>query len=326
MLQQCSTFQVCAHISVYNCRFLLEKMAAAAVQGEQLSTILQCSICIDVFTDPRILPCLHTFCCKCIADWCEDKQRGGKVTCPECREEFVIPDSGVDGLKKNFYITNMLSINEEKQKTQELWELCIGEVDKVSEMFCLQCEQSYCESCSKGHLKIRNFKSHKLVRLDELQSGVDLTKNYRPQYCDKHSEELIKLISSLQKIKTHHEQEIDKVNQKLTQAEALLSTFRDYCEERLKKGSDVDICRERNSLCRKTEELLNQKYLEDSLAKLVVPNVIFSFSRFMTFEDSMSAIGELEAGNSHINLLDLPLWQINMFINCNTLLSIIESY
>jgi RING-type zinc-finger len=100
-------------------------MAAAADLSEQLNKILQCSICIDVFTDPRALPCLHTFCFKCIADWCKDKQRKGKVTCPECREEFVIPDSGVDGIKKNFFIANMLSINDVEQKTGDLCEICV---------------------------------------------------------------------------------------------------------------------------------------------------------------------------------------------------------
>ena len=132
-------------------------MAAVPVQGEQFNRILQCSICLDVFTDPRALPCLHTFCFECIADWCKDTQPGGKVTCPECREVFSIPDSGIDGLKKNFFVTNLLSMNEVKQKTEELCELCVGEDNKVSELFCLQCEQSYCESCSKAQLKIKKL-------------------------------------------------------------------------------------------------------------------------------------------------------------------------
>jgi predicted DNA-binding ribbon-helix-helix protein len=60
-----------------------------------------------------------------------------------------------------------------------------------------------------------------------------------------------KLIYVLQNIRTHHKQVIDKVNEEMTQAKALLSTLRDYCEELFKKGSDVDICQERNSLFKK---------------------------------------------------------------------------
>ncbi len=44
-----------------------------------------------------------------------------------------------------------------------------------------------------------------------------------------------KLIYVLQNIRTHHKQVIDKVNEEMTQAKALLSTLRDYCEELLKK-------------------------------------------------------------------------------------------
>jgi B-box zinc finger len=80
-----------------------------------------------------------------------------------------------------------------EQKTGDLCEICVCDDKNVCEMFCLQCEQSYCESCSNAHLKMNVSNSHKLVRLDELQSGVNVKKKYRPQYCDKHSEELIKM-------------------------------------------------------------------------------------------------------------------------------------
>jgi hypothetical protein len=62
------------------------------------------------------------------------------------------------------------------------------------------------------------------------------------------------LISSLQSIKTHHERELDKVDSELTRAKTLLTKFKDSCDELLKTGSDVDICRENKSICRKTED------------------------------------------------------------------------
>ncbi len=381
---------------VDNCRIVLDKMAAAAVHDEQFNKILHCSICMDVFTDPRTLPCLHTFCFKCIADWCKNTQPGVKVTCPECRQECVIPDGGIGGLKKNFFIANLLSMNEIKEKAGDPCETCASEVKKVSEMFCLQCEQSYCESCSKSHLKMKNGMSHKLVHLDELRSRGDINNKQLPIFCDKHADKVVelyclddevvcclmcgfldhrlhnceetkkianqfrsgkwkqdlqtalskvneklevlnsrklsffdqiksvekviceeadkkiqliknhkqKLVSLLHKIKSSHEQEIDVVSQELTEAKALLSSFTDYCDELLKKGSDVDICREKNSLCRRTEELMGMKALEDALEKLRVTNVIFSPSS-TTLEDSKSVLGEIAIGESHISSFNL---------------------
>ena len=104
------------------------------------------------------------------------------------------------------------------------------------------------------------------------------------------------LISSLQSIKTHLERELDKVDSELTRAKTLLTNFKDSCDELLKTGSDVDICRENKSICRKTEELVNMKDLEDSLRKLGVINVTY-YSSSATFEDTKSVLGDLKAGN-----------------------------
>ena len=64
----------------------------------------------------------------------------------------------------------------------------------------------------------------------------------------------------------------------------------------LKNGSDVDICRENESIRRKTEELVNMKDLKESFRKLGVINVTFS-SSIATFEDTKGVFGDLKAGN-----------------------------
>jgi len=35
----------------------------------------ECAICKEVFTDPRVLPCVHTFCLKCIQGWRQTSRR-----------------------------------------------------------------------------------------------------------------------------------------------------------------------------------------------------------------------------------------------------------
>jgi hypothetical protein len=40
--------------------------------------LIECPICRDVFTDPRILPCsIHTFCAACIQSYTAQVSRGG---------------------------------------------------------------------------------------------------------------------------------------------------------------------------------------------------------------------------------------------------------
>ena len=48
---------------------------------EKIEDQFTCSVCLDIFTDPRVLPkCSHTFCSKCIENVLNKKKE-----CPECR-------------------------------------------------------------------------------------------------------------------------------------------------------------------------------------------------------------------------------------------------
>ena len=50
-----------------------------------------CSVCLEVFTDPKVLPCCHTFCLKCLEKTARTAQTRGEITCPLCRNTHLIP-------------------------------------------------------------------------------------------------------------------------------------------------------------------------------------------------------------------------------------------
>jgi tripartite motif-containing protein 2/3 len=87
-------------------------MAGVLVPAKELSDITECPICTEVYTDPRVLPCIHTFCLKCIEGWGKDKQPGDKVACPLCRKEFEVPGGKLAALPKNVFIDKLLEINK----------------------------------------------------------------------------------------------------------------------------------------------------------------------------------------------------------------------
>ena len=45
---------------------------------------LTCSVCLESFKDPKVLPCLHTFCLGCIVNLAENAE-SDTINCPECR-------------------------------------------------------------------------------------------------------------------------------------------------------------------------------------------------------------------------------------------------
>jgi len=77
-----------------------KKMATA----KKLDDVTECSICTEVYTDPRVLPCGHVFCFKCIEAWSNEKRQQRHLACPLCRTEFSLPlpSIEIDERKRNF--------------------------------------------------------------------------------------------------------------------------------------------------------------------------------------------------------------------------------
>ena len=70
----------------------------ATFVSEEASAI-NCPACLSPYQVPKLLPCLHTFCQKCLqrcSEELEDKE-GKKIKCPLCRSECDVPTGGVDG-------------------------------------------------------------------------------------------------------------------------------------------------------------------------------------------------------------------------------------
>ena len=105
------------------------------------ASVEKCLVCHDDFKDPRLLPCIHSFCLKCIEDYCRSKGKlpGDKVPCPVCRHEFEIPKHGVADLTLRTYD-----------------EYC-SKHNKEADMYCTDCHISLCTICCHQLHKTHNF-------------------------------------------------------------------------------------------------------------------------------------------------------------------------
>ncbi|KAK2148708.1 hypothetical protein LSH36_486g01036 [Paralvinella palmiformis] len=61
--------------------------------------LLTCSICYEQFKNPKVLPCLHSFCLNCITRHHEIYKfsNAGKLSCPTCRAIIPLPENGTSG-------------------------------------------------------------------------------------------------------------------------------------------------------------------------------------------------------------------------------------
>uniref|UniRef100_G3NLT6 Tripartite motif containing 107 n=1 Tax=Gasterosteus aculeatus aculeatus TaxID=481459 RepID=G3NLT6_GASAC len=70
---------------------------------ELLAHELSCPICLQLFSDPVVLPCGHNYCLACIR-MTADSTDDAPPRCPECRDEY----QGVETLKRNFKLCSII--------------------------------------------------------------------------------------------------------------------------------------------------------------------------------------------------------------------------
>src|SRR6218665_2961264 len=165
-------------IALYICSPGEPKMATSEQKAEkQLRGITECPVCMSAFTDPRMLPCIHTVCFKCLKRTSDAAQKkpGDKMSCPLslCRNEFTIPEDGIYGVQKNVFMENLLKCNLDMEMGNTIsCDMCtIMNEDTPLQipratMRCLECQDCYCNRCVKVHQfqTVRRF--HETVKLE----------------------------------------------------------------------------------------------------------------------------------------------------------------
>lgn len=78
-----------------------------AESAETEFTLSACSICLEGYTEPRVLPCLHTYCTNCLKEYISSKLQQVKdescFLCPTCRKSIhCLPNSDLDQLVTQF--------------------------------------------------------------------------------------------------------------------------------------------------------------------------------------------------------------------------------
>ncbi|KAL3890100.1 hypothetical protein ACJMK2_002395 [Sinanodonta woodiana] len=144
----------------------------------------ECSICMDIFKNPKLLPCHHSFCYKCLEDYVKVNLTNGRFNCPMCRKSVELPPGGVASFQENFYIDSYSS---------EKFSCDICGPKSVACSRCLDCEENLCQACCYVHEKSKGTRHHKISDLGTLEPEMK-GKIRQRIFCDQHLEEEIKLV------------------------------------------------------------------------------------------------------------------------------------
>ncbi|XP_042262886.1 nuclear factor 7, ovary-like [Thunnus maccoyii] len=133
---------------------------------------LSCPICQDIFTDPVVLTCSHSFCKACVQNWWREKQT---LECPVCRERHLLIDPPHNLALKNLCETFLLERDRRASGAPET--RCSLHSEKFK-LFCLDHQQPVCLICrdSKTHSNHRFRPINEAVQghREELQKSLKI--------------------------------------------------------------------------------------------------------------------------------------------------------
>ncbi|KAL7880820.1 hypothetical protein SRHO_G00030740 [Serrasalmus rhombeus] len=148
---------------------------------------LQCSICLDVFTDPVTTSCGHNFCRVCLKECWDSSSR---CQCPVCMERLhkrphLRVNTFISGLaaqfKKSVQVKSSRAPEKRTSKRKSVSCDCCSDKKLKALKSCLDCGVSYCVTHLALHKTTPKLKKHKLM---------DPVENLEDYICQKHERPL----------------------------------------------------------------------------------------------------------------------------------------
>nr|XP_020480670.1 transcription intermediary factor 1-alpha-like isoform X2 [Monopterus albus] len=162
-----------------------------------------CPICRLNFhsREPRLLPCLHSFCKKCLPSPSRNLAQAevqnsrvdsvpkplNVIRCPVCRQECMEAD-----VMENVFVKDSAeSPSSTVERTLQLCMTCDDNTEATG--FCMDCAEYLCATCVEAHQRVKFTKDHTIREKTEVSQEFHGVPSQRPVFCDIHKQELLKL-------------------------------------------------------------------------------------------------------------------------------------
>ena len=268
----------------------------------KLEEQLTCPVCLDHYTNPKTLPCLHSFCQDCLEGLPLDKKNETYyLSCPTCRHCTELPEEGAGAFPVAFHVNNLKEMQSLLKKTADLSNLkeaTCSDHGKPLELFCETCDTVICVNCS-----YRNHKHHKceLVTdsyathrealeksLNPVKGKIEGLKKVLSALAEREGEirergegvleEIHEMVEEMMNVLRESERKLteqakrvtdDKLkvlSEQMKSAEMSLSVLEDvsdYVEQSLKTGSPQQVLRSKKQMMERMNEVTAQINVEE---------------------------------------------------------------
>ncbi|KAM3877091.1 zinc-binding protein A33-like [Diretmus argenteus] len=120
-----------------------------------------CPVCCDIFRDPAVLLCGHSFCKNCLLEWW---RQSGLKTCPVCKQMFPMRREPPRNLALKNLSDTLRQVKQSKERSQREGgaDLCGLHSEKLK-LFCLDDQQPICVVCRDA----KQHKKHSCIPMNE---------------------------------------------------------------------------------------------------------------------------------------------------------------
>ena len=142
-----------------------------------------CQMCSGPFSDPRILPCLHSFCCQCLHREMEKVGPQKSLQCPTCLRNVPIPVGGASAFPQNLHLGFEVQVAGYMSKLASSSAVsctfCVQECNDPAVVFCCSCHMFMCKGGQECHNHAPHLSQHNVIGLDR-ESATLLPTLIRP--------------------------------------------------------------------------------------------------------------------------------------------------
>ena len=85
---------------------------------EVLKKEVTCALCLDLFKDPKKLPCDHVYCKECLRGLAL-RSLNATISCPECRTLTQVPGNDVNIFPTAFRVNHLIEAFQQVQVQAE---------------------------------------------------------------------------------------------------------------------------------------------------------------------------------------------------------------
>eukprot|EP00794_Sanderia_malayensis_P015225 gene15225-16799_t len=148
----------------------------------RINELLKCSICLQRYSNPRTLPCQHSFCGQCLASLIKDLYiKHGKFSsfpfysppcrCPICKCEHANIET-VSSCQRPLFLTQVLDATECDFPAEEKEACFVDECEIAANLKCVQCETKVCKKCFGDEDKLQACKNADHLFVEKKERGL----------------------------------------------------------------------------------------------------------------------------------------------------------